>query len=188
MHWKQSCFKFVCLQWRFELQLRCFMFPFWVMVPCQVTPPGGKGCCDTRWWLCPRRGDDNSWDGGQPRRQEKAVVQSDNRHLKNPTCAFSPLTAFPHSVWKGNQIVLNWEICMLCFSPEDQKYPWKMLTNWKHLSFLLLFPWWQKKKKKKYFQLKQSLHLIVCPVCSDICPCSYHGSYSSKQPNSGRSL
>lgn len=61
--------------------------------------------------------------------------------------AFSPLTTFLPSVWKVNWTILNWDISTLCFSPEDQKYPWKMLTNWKHLSFLLLFPWWQKKKK-----------------------------------------
>jgi len=76
------------------------------------------------------------------------VVPSGEGDIRKPRWIFSPSTTFPPSMWKVNPIVLNWEISMLCFSPENQKYPWKMLTNGKHLSFLFLFPWWQKKKKK----------------------------------------
>lgn len=74
------------------------------------------------------------------------VVPSGEVDVRKPSWIFRPSTTFPPSVWKVNQIVLNWEISTLCFSLENQKYPWKMLTNGKHLSFLLLFPWWQKKK------------------------------------------
>lgn len=70
--------------------------PLWVRVSCGVTPRGDNGCCDTRGGSA--QGQETINHGMETSQEAETVAQSDEGHVKKPTCASSPLTAFPRSV------------------------------------------------------------------------------------------